>query len=97
MGYRGEVVAKMRSTTDVVPAIYKPGERFAQIVIVPIPEVEITEVAELSETDRGEGGFGSTDISAANSSESLPETKDEYTNSQKLEPAVDTEVSEVAE
>lgn len=59
-GYRGEVMAKMRSTTDVIPAIYKPGERFAQLVIVPIPEVEITEVAELSETDRGEGGFGST-------------------------------------
>ena len=60
-GYRGEVMAKMRSTTDVVPAIYKPGERFVQLVIVPIPEVEITEVAELSETDRGEGGFGSTE------------------------------------
>ena len=60
-GFRGEVMAKMRSTTDVVPAIYKPGERFAQLVIVPIPEVEITEVAELSETDRGKGGFGSTE------------------------------------
>ena len=59
--YRGEVMAKMRSTTDVVPAIYKPGERFAQLVIVQIQEVEITEVAELSETDRGEGGFGSTE------------------------------------
>lgn len=58
--YRGEVVAKMRSTTDVVPAIYKPGERFAQLVIMPIPEFTITETAELSETDRGEDGFGST-------------------------------------
>lgn len=96
-GFRGEVVAKMRSTTDVVPAIYKPGERFAQLVIVPIPEVEITEVAELSETDRGEGGFGSTDTSAADSSESLPEIKDESTNFQEPEPAADTEVSKVAE
>ena len=60
MGYRGEVMAKMRSTTDVVPAIYKPGERFAQLVLVPIPEYTITEVAELSETERGEGGYGST-------------------------------------
>lgn len=59
-GYRGEVMAKMRSTTDVVPAIYKPGEKFAQLVLVPIPEYTITEVAELSETERGEGGFGST-------------------------------------
>lgn len=63
-GYRGEVIAKMRSTTDVVPAIYKPGERFAQLVIVPIPEIEITEVpyeVEPSESERGEDGFGSTD------------------------------------
>lgn len=59
-GYRGEVMAKMRSTTDVVPAIYKPGEKFAQLVLVPIPEYTIAEVAELSETERGEGGFGST-------------------------------------
>lgn len=63
--YRGEVIAKMRSTTDVVPAIYKPGEKFAQLVLVPIPEFTITEVSELSETDRGENGFGSTDISTA--------------------------------
>lgn len=79
-GYRGEVMAKMRSTTDVVPAIYKPGERFAQLVIVPIPEVEITEVAELSETDRGEGGFGSTE----NTTEAPAETDS-------VEPAVATE------
>ena len=59
-GYRGEVMTKMRSTTDVVPAIYKPGERFAQLILVPIPEYTIAEVAELSETERGEGGYGST-------------------------------------
>lgn len=61
MGYRGEIMAKMRSTTDVVPAIYKPGERFAQLIVMPIPEVEIVETAELSATDRGDNGFGSTD------------------------------------
>lgn len=59
-GYRGEILGKFRSTTDVVPAIYKPGERFAQLVIVPYLNVELEEVTELSETDRGEGGFGST-------------------------------------
>lgn len=63
-GYRGEIMAMMRNTTDVLPAIYKPGERFAQLIIMPIPEVEIEEVAELSKTDRGEGGFGSTGVSA---------------------------------
>ena len=40
----------------------KSGERIAQLVIAPIPEVEFTEVDEkdLGETERGEGGFGST-------------------------------------
>lgn len=60
-GYRGEIMGKFRSTTDVVPAIYKPGDRFAQLVIVPYLAVELEEVTELSETERGEGGFGSTD------------------------------------
>lgn len=59
-GYRGEVMGKFRSTTDVVPAIYKPGEKFAQLVIVPYLNVDLEEATELSETDRGEGGFGST-------------------------------------
>lgn len=71
-GYRGEVMAKMRSTTDVVPAIYKPGEKFAQLVLVPIPEYTITEIAELSETERGEGGFGSTGDTAEAPKEEAP-------------------------
>lgn len=69
--YRGEIMSKMRSTTDVVPAIYKPGERFAQLVIVPLLEYTITEAAELSETSRGEGGYGSTDDTSA---ATLPDT-----------------------
>ena len=40
--------------------IYKIGERFAQLVIVPIPEVTFQEVAELEATTRGSGGYGST-------------------------------------
>ena len=50
--YRGEIIAVMKATTDVVPAIYKQGERFCQLVIVPVPEYEVTK--------RGENGFGST-------------------------------------
>lgn len=75
-GYRGEVMGKMRSTTDVVPAIYKPGERFAQLIIMPITDVTITEATELSEGDRGENGFGSSDetLSAAPSQESAADT-----------------------
>jgi len=41
---------------------YEVGDRVAQIMIIPIPEIGFTEVEELSETDRGEGGFGSTNI-----------------------------------
>ena len=60
-GYRGELMVKMRSTTDVVPGIYKEGERFAQLVIVPVSsDYTITEAAELTETDRSTDGFGST-------------------------------------
>lgn len=63
-GYRGEIMGKFRSTTDVVPAIFKPGERFAQLVIVPYIDVQIEEVTELEESDRSENGFGSTGTSA---------------------------------
>ena len=40
-GYRGEIMAVFKVTTDVIPAVYKQGERFAQLVIVPIPEIEV--------------------------------------------------------
>lgn len=60
-GYRGEIMAVFRNTTDVIPAVYKEGERFAQLVIIPIPDVQPIEVEELSESDRGEGGYGSSD------------------------------------
>lgn len=59
--YRGEIKAVFRVTTDVAPALYKEGDRFVQLVIVPVPEFEIIESEELSETERGEGGYGSTD------------------------------------
>lgn len=39
---------------------YKVGERICQIVIIPYPQIEFTEVDELSATERGDGGFGST-------------------------------------
>ena len=60
-GYRGEILGKFRSTTDVIPAVYKPGERFAQLLILPLPDVTFVESSELSDSDRGEDGFGSTD------------------------------------
>ena len=59
-GYRGEIKAIFRNTTDVIPAVFQEGERFCQLVIVPIPNIEVVEASELSESDRGENGYGST-------------------------------------
>ena len=85
-GYRGEVTVKMVSTTDVIPSVYKEGERMAQILILPVPDVQFEESETLSETERGEGSYGSTGnetiYSAATGSQSLPETKGEPTNSE---------------
>ena len=39
---------------------YKVGDRIAQIMIIPYPPIEFMEVEELSNTERGDGGFGST-------------------------------------
>lgn len=65
-GYRGELIVKYHITTDAAPAIYKVGERFAQLVIMPYLQVDIVESAELSDTERGVDGFGSTDAAAEN-------------------------------
>lgn len=79
--YRGEVQVVMATTTDVLPAVYKEGERFCQLVIVKLPDIEITEAEELSTSDRGEDGFGSTgtdineEVSAPSATQSLPETE----------------------
>ena len=57
--YRGEVMVSIHNHSQEVRRI-QPGQRVAQMVILPIPEVELMEVDELEETNRGEGGFGST-------------------------------------
>lgn len=63
-GYRGEIMAVFKTTTDVVPAVYKEGEKFCQLVIVPIPNIEVEEATELSESERGTNGYGSSDSQA---------------------------------
>lgn len=99
--FRGEIVAIMKATTDTVPAIYKQGERFCQLVILKKPEYTIKEVEELSKTERGEGGFGSTgqtneDIktfSAATGSETQASEQSQTA----LEPAAAQDGAEVSE
>lgn len=56
-GYRGELQATFRK---IGLHVYKVGEKAAQIVIMKYPQIQFVEVKELSNTDRGEGGFGST-------------------------------------
>lgn len=61
-GYRGEIICKFKITTDALPTIYQPGEKCAQLVIVPYLKADkISVVEELEKTERGEDGFGSTD------------------------------------
>ena len=61
-GYRGELQATFNKVNQNSQAEndYNVGDRIAQIMIIPHPEVEFNEVDELSDTERGEGGFGST-------------------------------------
>jgi len=57
--YRGEVVARLHNDGRET-YVAEFGERVAQAMIVPVPRVEFQVVDELSPTERGEGGFGST-------------------------------------
>ena len=58
-GYRGPVILKFREYDDSL-FNYKIGDRVAQLMIMPHPEVMFNEVDTLSDTSRGSGGFGST-------------------------------------
>lgn len=58
-GYRGEVMFKFRVCSPHISR-YSVGDRIGQIIIIPYPEVEFSESDVLSETDRGEGGYGSS-------------------------------------
>jgi dUTP pyrophosphatase len=70
-GYRGEILAKMKTNTNVIPAVYKEGERFAQLIILPYPEIEFNETETLSESDRDKDGYGSTGDEEVKSEETI--------------------------
>lgn len=69
-GYRGEVSFKFKPSMVYLSAlgltvgkndkVYGVGERVGQIIIMPYPTIEFVEVEDLSETERGEGGYGSS-------------------------------------
>lgn len=56
--YRGEVMLKYRYPEQGL--IYDIGDRVGQLIIIPYPKIELIEAEELSSTERGEGGYGSS-------------------------------------
>lgn len=57
--YRGEVIVALHNDTDRIKTI-SPGDRIAQLVVIPCLMENIEVVNELNDTQRGDGGFGST-------------------------------------
>ena len=57
--YRGEIKVVLHNDSEYVREI-KPGERVAQMIVMPYPKVSFIEAEELSDTVRGESGFGGT-------------------------------------
>lgn len=58
--YRGEVIVALHNDSNET-RIIEAGERIAQLILIPFVFAELNEVDELDETERGSGGFGSTD------------------------------------
>jgi dUTP pyrophosphatase len=59
-GYRGELRVVLLNTDLKEPFVVEPGMRIAQLVVLPVPELELAEVEELPESVRGVRGFGSS-------------------------------------
>ncbi len=59
-GYRGELRVVVLNTDAREAFVVEPGMRIAQLVVLPVPEVELVEVEELPESERGVRGFGSS-------------------------------------
>jgi dUTP pyrophosphatase len=60
--YRGEIKLRMRYIDEREDMEYGFGDKVGQLIIMPLPTIELEEVDELSNTERGDGGFGSTDV-----------------------------------
>jgi dUTP diphosphatase len=61
-GYRGELRVLLLNTDRNATFQIEPGDRIAQLVVTPIESPQFVEAGTLSETSRGEGGFGSTGL-----------------------------------
>jgi dUTP diphosphatase len=61
-GYRGEVRVVLLNTDPREPFVVEPGMRIAQLVVMPVAEIEPVELEELPESERGVRGFGSSRV-----------------------------------
>ena len=59
-GYRGTIRFVFNKTNGIDSLKYKVGDRIGQLLILPYPEIELVEVNELNDSERGHTGFGST-------------------------------------
>ena len=59
-GYRGTIQTTFIKTNGLDSLKYEKGDRIAQLIILPYPQIEFEEVEKLSDTERGDGGYGST-------------------------------------
>lgn len=59
--FRGEILLRFNTTKPYGNKGYQVGDRIGQLVIIPLPEITFEEVEELNDTERGNGGFGSSD------------------------------------
>lgn len=58
--YRGELIVALHNDSNKITRQVQHGERIAQLVLIPYVTAELIEVNNLEDTDRGDGGFGST-------------------------------------
>lgn len=61
-GYRGEIKVTLLNTDASESFTISPGDRIAQLIVMPFVRARFVSVDELPESERGEGGFGSTGI-----------------------------------
>ena len=59
-GYRGEITFKFKPVHFDIKHRYQVGDRIGQLIIIPYPDIEFVEANELSDSERGEGGYGSS-------------------------------------
>jgi dUTP pyrophosphatase len=61
-GYRGEVQVVFHNTDREETFVVEPGMRVAQLVVLPVPDLALVEREQLAQTERGDRGFGSSQI-----------------------------------